>query len=206
MKKLILSLTLVAAVATAYGQGNIAFSNGSFYRISTGAQDSLASTWVPATNALQSFSFGIWYGLGESTSLTFLTSQLGVNSTSSAGIIANPSDNKSALTAVPIPGSAVGQANVWLQIKGWTYGMTPAAAEQAVKDGVMGVYFGQTDIRNINPLTGSPSPGTAIWQLASGTSTRLFKAFTMFTVVPEPSIMALAGLGIASMLIFRRRK
>lgn len=205
MKKLILSLTLVAAVATAYGQGNVAFSNGSFYRISTGAQGSLATTWAPVSIVSSNFSYGIWYGLGQSTSLSFLDTALGVNSTSAAGIIASPADNKSALTAVAIPGSSVGETDVWMQIKGWTYGLTPQQAEARYLDGT-GVYFGQTPILNINPLTGSPSPGVSIWQLATGTSTKLFKPFTMFTVVPEPSMMALAGLGIASMLIFRRRK
>jgi hypothetical protein len=46
----------------------------------------------------------------------------------------------------------------------------------------------------------SLSPGTVIW---SGTDPTKFQALNL---VPEPSTIALAVLGLGSLLLFRRRK
>jgi hypothetical protein len=209
MKKLIVTLALVAAGSLAYGQGTVQFSNGGFYKISTetvvaGVPD--PATLAPATGA---FSYGLFYGIGESTSLTLLTSQFGANSTVNTGLIASPADNATPLNTVGIPGTSGGQANVYLQVAGWsaTFGTDWAAAQAASTAGTAGAYFGETPVLLGPALSPTLGPGIPIWQLASGTNPNLFHAFVMFAgAVPEPSTMALAGLGIASLLIFRRRK
>lgn len=210
MKKLLLTIGLVAAVSMAYGQGTVAFSNGGLNKISTGLEGSASATWVVVPTTPGLYNFGLFYGIGESTSLTLLSSQLGVNSTSAAGVIANSSDSKSALGAVAIPTSLVGETDVWIQIKGWSasYGTDWAAAQAGAAIG--NGYFGTTgNPINVGPLGPTAGPGIPFWTTAAGTSTALHPggiALFQGTIVPEPATMTLAGLGIASLLIFRRRK
>jgi hypothetical protein len=54
----------------------------------------------------------LFYGIGQSTSLTFDTAAYGVNSTSVAGIIANPLNDYGTLSAFPIPGTYYKEADV----------------------------------------------------------------------------------------------
>jgi hypothetical protein len=141
--------------------------------------------------------------------LTLLTSQYGVNSTLTAGVIANPADGQSLLTLVPIPGTSGNQANVYLQMAGWSgsFGTDWAAAQAAASAGIAGDYFGSTSVILGPALGATAGPGAVIWQFSTGTNPNNFKAFIMYGgLVPEPSTMALAGFGIASLLIFRRRK
>ena len=116
--KTILAATLVACSAlVACGQGTVAFSNGTLYRISGGALNysNLPPSIEPAPTSL-SLEYGLFYGIGESTSLTLLTSQFGVSSTTGNGLIANPADSVSPLTVVGIPGTTPGETDIWLQV------------------------------------------------------------------------------------------
>jgi len=196
MKKLLLTCALVGAVTAAFGQGSVYFSNGTITRLSL--DNGTTKVQIPLT---ASINFGLFYGIGQSTSLTFLDTLIGWNSTSSAGIIANPADRKSAMTAVQIPGSTPGEADIWLQVKGWdhSFGSDWLRASQE------GVWFGQSVVRNVGALGPATGPGVQIWQGSAGTVVSQLNAFAL-TQVPEPTMMALAGLGLASLLIFRRRK
>lgn len=195
MKKLIAALVLVAAGSLAYGQGTVQFSNGAFTKISTDITGSLA----PTSTVPGAWSFGLFYGIGQSTSLTLLTTQFGVNSTVTTGVIASPADGKTALTLVPLPGTSGNEADVWLQFAGWSgsFGTDWQGAKT-------GGYFGETPVTLGPALGATAGPGAVIWQLASGTNPNNLKAFVI--TVPEPATMALTGLGVAAMLIFRRRK
>jgi hypothetical protein len=213
MKKLLITTAATLVTVAAFAQGTVFFSNGGFQKISSGAAGSAASTWtaVPATANL--LNFGLFYGTGATApaTLTFLGSVSGVNSTVTAGVITGLTGNP--VNALPIPGTTPGQANVWVQIAGWSASFgTDWAAAQAAAATTAGDYFGDSKVINVaaglGPTTG---PGAAIWQLASGTDpTKIAGGFAVFTgggaVTPEPSTMALAGLGMAAMLIFRRRK
>lgn len=195
MKKLLLTCALVGAVTASFAQGTVQFSNGALSRLSVG--DPGSAVQIPLT---ANYTFGLFYGIGESTSLTFLSAQLGANSTASLGVIVNPTDRKSPLNTVGIPGTTPGQADVWIQFKGWesSFGTDWARAE------TQGAFFGSSKIVNVAALGPATGPGVAIWQGATGTVTTQIQAFSL-TSVPEPTTLALAGLGVAAMLIFRRR-
>jgi len=210
MKKLLITTATMLVTVAVFAQGTVYFSNNAFEKISSGAAGSAQATWtvVPATANL--LNFGLFYGTGATQpgSLTFLGSVSGVNSATSAGLIVNQAG--SSITALGIPGTSPGQANVWVQIAGWSssFGTDWAAAKAA--SGPTD-YFGASPIVNVAPAAGglgpTTGPGAIIWQTATGTDpTKIAGGFAVFSTVPEPSTMALAGLGMAAMLIFRRRK
>lgn len=201
MKKLLLTCALVGAVTAAFAQGTVQFSNGTLTKMSL-ITPGVSTVVVPTTAGL--INYGLFYGIGQSTSLQLLTTQLGVNSTSSAGIIVNPSDSKSAMNTIQIPGTVAGQTDIWIQFKGWSasFGSDWVAAS------TLGTWFGVSSIHNVGPLGPGTGPGLSIWQGAAGTASATIQAFGLNPVgiIPEPTTMTLAGLGIASLLIFRRRK
>lgn len=72
---------------------------------------------------------------------------------------------------------------------------------QYVATSINGLYSGTSTIIQVNLATGT-ALSTTVFGTASATS---WGSLTMIPV-PEPTSMALAGLGAASLLIFRRRK
>jgi hypothetical protein len=209
MKKLLLTSAATLLTVAAFAQGTVAFSNGAFNRVSTGQSGSAASTWTSLATTANLYNFGLFYGTGATApaTLTFLSSTLGVNSTTSAGVIQNAAGAN--ITALAIPGSTVGQTDMWIEIKGWTasFGTDWATAQGASASG--NAYFGATTPINVGPLGPTTGPGIAFWTTASGTNPQLHAGgFAMFTTttIPEPGTMALAGLGVATLMIFRRRK
>jgi hypothetical protein len=92
---------------------------------------------------------------------------------------------------------AVDAASAWLQ-NGWYAGQTT----------VFQATPGPTAYSSIaNVSTAAPfstwGPGT---QQITGMAAGNFGAIEVFATIPEPGTFALAGLGLASLLIFRRRK
>jgi hypothetical protein len=211
MKKLLVTTAATLMTVAVFAQGTVYFSNNAFEKISSGALGSASSTWatMPATAGL--LNFGLFYGTGaaQPATLSFL-GVVGQNSATTPGLIVNASGNS--ITALPIPGTTPGQADVWVQIAGWTatFGTNWAGAKASAQT-TQGDYWGESAVVNaaktaggLGPTTG---PGAIIWQTATGTDpTKIAGGFALFTIVPEPSTMALAGLGFAAMLIFRRRK
>ena len=217
MKKLLITAAATLVTVAAFAQGTVYFSNGAFNKISSGAAGSAAGTWaaIPGTAGL--INYGLFYGTGatQPAALTFLGSISGVNSTANPGVIASAAGTP--VTALGIPGTTPGQTTVWVQIAGWSASFgTDWAAAQAAAATTQGDYFGESKVINVAPgLAGGlgppTGPGAAIWQTATGTDpSKLAGGFAIFSgggaVTPEPSTMALAGLGMAAMLIFRRRK
>ena len=106
-----------------------------------------------------------------------------------------------------VPGSTVGQLDAWISIAGWSasYGSDWVAAKAGAASG--SGYFGQTIAINVGALGPTTGPGIAFWSTAAQTSPNLqHGGIALFSAVPEPGTMTLAGLGLASLLIFRRRK
>ena len=72
MQKTFVTVLLLCSAAAAFAQGTVWFSNGALSRISMGPWGG-PYVAIPVT---ESFNFGLFYGIGESTSLTFLSTQL----------------------------------------------------------------------------------------------------------------------------------
>jgi hypothetical protein len=177
MKKLLLTLALVAVAAFADAQGTIQFANnaGTRFRIIGGN---------PAPGA---FYFGVFVGPTASSLSSQPVLPLGTN-TSTPGLMSAPNPQ-----AYQIPGYDA-NTTVFIQIRAWE-SRFGAAWGPAVFAGCVG----QTDVRPVvlGPSTG---PGTVVWS-----STDLTK-FQAIDFCPEPSTIVLVGLGLGSLLLFRRRK
>lgn len=180
MKKTLLTLALVALTTVAsYAQGTIAFGNGTLTRVTVNTGSGAARN---ATTA-DGLNFYVFFGAAGATADTLTQVQQAEPRASigtTAGIMVN------APSVFALPGTEPGQV-VSLQIRAWN-------ADRSL--------VGETDVRQVT-LAPTAGPGTVIWQSATGTvPTR----FTPLVIIPEPSTIALAVLGLGSLLLFRRRK
>lgn len=197
MKKILSVLAVLAVASSAFAQGLISFSapaNSIQYKVNP--TDATAVN-VPSSGGFVSL---LWAPAGSAATTwdgsQSLAQWLGANSAwkqyeATAGTPwskAITSQGRLLNTGVTLTTTAA----VDLILIGW-FG-TATSFDAAYTAGA------QTDfsdkIANITPAV-SPAPPTSV-SFASG--------LTMTTVVPEPSTFALAGLGAAALLIFRRRK
>ena len=116
MQKPFMTALLLYSAVAASGQGTVYFSNNALSRVKMVDLGQLTTNNVP-TSPGGLINYGLFYGVGQSNTLTLLADTIGVNSTSSAGIIASPSDGTSLLTAVRIPGTTEGETDVWVQVE-----------------------------------------------------------------------------------------
>jgi hypothetical protein len=214
MKKTLAATLIACSALAAFGQGTVVFSNNSLYRISTAFGLDYSSNAVPGTLAPAPTSvaleYGLFYGIGESTSLTLLTSQFGVSSTTGAGLIASPIDSQTLLNLVSIPGTSPGETDVWLQVAVWSsiYGTNYVAAHNAFLAGNYKFYWGQSAIATITAGLGRTSgPGAVIWTFSTNTTGTLIPAFVLLNYyVPEPTVLALVGLSAAIVMVRTARR
>jgi hypothetical protein len=180
MKKLLFTITLATISTFVQAQGTIQLANNAGTRFTVNGVR-------PTVLAPSTYNFGVFVGMSESSLSVQPVGGLGTN-TSTIGLIGGPSAN-----AFQLPGYEP-NTTVFIQIRGWEsrFGGDWEA-------GRAGGLFGQTEIRPVllGPATG---PGTVVWS-----STDLTK-FQAINFVPEPSTIALAVLGLGSLLLFRRRK
>lgn len=222
MKKILLIATTVLALSglSSMGQGYVAFQTPT-----RGTWDLFtpANAGVPKLAATMNIAF-LWASsgpalitsLGATTPTNNLASQpvftpaqawnailndpnyhLGVDgNTSTSPILANAANGSASYNSAasfPLVGSAAG-STISVYVIGWdkTYATPALAAANNAKVGWSGVF---------SYNTGASSIATVSTFAASG-----FVPFGVPGVVPEPGTFAIAGLGLASMLIARRRK
>lgn len=196
MKKILVTLTAVAVSAlTMYGQGRVLFNNYvSGNAITVGAANMGASGGAAGANVGANYSVQLLWSAG---SFADLASFLASNPSSSTPVAFFGATGGSPGTdgAGLFDGGTVafgGAAGAYTALtRAWFNGganSTYAAALAA------NANTGQSALFSIN-ATAAPTP-------APNTT---FGSFTV-GVVPEPSTLVLAGLGLASLLVFRRRK
>jgi hypothetical protein len=202
MKKTLLTLIVAGASLAVFAQGKVQVQNDSsslymFGPVTLPADASFAGQPTPDSGPLPS---GIvlelaLYGGATSSALTLQGEEL-INPT---GGTAAPTGQAPAFHVVTsFPGYAAGSA-AYFEVFVWDSAYSsPQLAMLA------GSYEGSDNIFSMTPGTSIAYP--AINSGGNTTWTAVGNENPLMVNVPEPTTFALAGLGAAAMLIFRRRK
>jgi len=203
MKKLLLTLTVVAATAlTMYGQGRVSFNNsvsGNIITITSNASQAAVGQGAPGAVLGSTYSIQLlWAPQGSyATEAAFLAALLGSgpavsflgttgDAASNAGLFAGGATPNPAGTSMPV-------ATYTMQARAWYNNGQYATYDAAF---AAGANVGFSAFFTMTP-TVAPTPAPA---------TTALQSFVVAGIVPEPSTFALAGLGAAALLLFRRRK
>jgi hypothetical protein len=172
MKKLILSLLVVAGVSSALAQGTVTFItfNSNTARGQTFLPDGTTQAGSPYVAQL------LW---SDTSNGTFVSSGAPVGLV--GGYVNGP--------AVDVPGHLGGEV-VFLTMQVWDGPTFPSALSGYANTPAISRTLGGINV------DGDPVPPQQFNTFANLT----------LTPVPEPGTIVLAGLGLASLLIFRRRK
>lgn len=177
MKKLLITLALVATTAASFAQGKITIGNDASHLITdaSGTPINQATGWNPYTMQL-------WAGLNAG-SLSVQTSFVGAAIGNSG--FADGRINNTSFTLV-----GIGAVSTFFQLR-----FIDTATSGGAFQGLSPVFTATAGSFAPNSIVLGPPGGTSTW--AAGT--------VQINPVPEPTSMVLAGLGAASLLMFRRR-
>lgn len=213
MKKLLLIVAATLVTVSAFAQGKLAFSNDSsrvaYFTSDTAklmpgdldvAKQALTAANISSLDGAPILKVELW---GGATAGNLSLQTVAASWSASAG--------RWTSVNTTFPTLAAGTAASF-QIR--IYDSRATSPEDAWAH--LGWYAGQSAVftavpqaSSYNPITQSTSPVFSTW--AAGTVTGLgnstgLGAIEVYATVPEPGTFALAGLGLASLLIFRRRK
>jgi PEP-CTERM motif len=218
MKKLLGTLAIVALASSAFAQGTVIFNNGSTTQVKQWTSKSdptlinvaknngrvelvVGSASATLNNAFFKSEPNGMYAPNFSSLSAFLTANAGWTTLATAAVSTLAANGQYAGGTVTIGGIAAG-ANANYFVLGWTgnYATFDEALAAAMLD-QSASFMGQLPV--ILTTTGNPSaqpPGTA-----TPLNNTLVSMTLAPVVIPEPTSFALAGLGLAALLVFRRR-
>jgi hypothetical protein len=200
MKKTLLTLALVATAAAAFAQGKVGFVNDANRVFQFGSvlptDAALAGQSIPANGT--GLSDGLSALLYAGTSAGSLTLQTSIPLEGSNLPQAGRMATKQVLLN-GVPGAAVQQFQI-VVVSTAANRPTTIAGGAGVGEFAGALYFGTSGLFTFTPGTSVTYP-----VIYAGNTTWAAQPLIV-NAVPEPSSMALAGLGAASLLIFRRRK
>jgi len=212
MKKLALITLALSCAAGAFAQGTISFNNRVVGSVVTHVYAPLAAS--PTTHRIGNGTGDTAAGTTDWTGYTLLT-----GGTFFAQLLGAPGSNVPESGLVPSAGVTTfrtGGAAGWIQPTTSTLGnVQPDAAAATVEmvtwDNSSGLYstWSQASVAWLGGLIAAGVSGPLNIGPVGGTGTPPnlvgLQSFNLYTI-PEPTSFALAGLGAAALMIFRRRK
>jgi hypothetical protein len=200
MKKLtLIQAALMLCAAGAYAQGTIQYVNS----VATAVTQQGAG--VPAGYKVEIL-YQVDNGGAAPAALTYANYSTAISGWSLAGVTSvfnTPASIQGVFsgTTQTLNGVAAG-ANAWLEIVAWNGGASTLAAAVTTGTGTSATFFGNSTVWA--EQTGNPGGSPAV-PTPSITGAGQFAGIST-QPVPEPTTIALGGLGAASLLLFRRRK
>jgi len=205
MKKLLTLTVLIAVASASYGQGLVNFFNGNTTKISTNSVVGGPATGPTLGTSAEVYYYGLFRGANGATDPnTFTFTGVYATNTSTSGRLLSDNGGQPSIT-----GFAAGSTVDFL-VRGWSanighdwvvvqaYLLNPSSPD---------TFYGQSGIADGYILGSAGSPPQNLFGPATGAGGGQLAPFTLGLLpVPEPSTFALAGLGAAALLIFRRRK
>jgi hypothetical protein len=210
MKKLLTIAALVGATSLSFAQGTVNFANTATTLVSAGG------VAIPGPS-VSPFIFGVFLAPSTTTDAPGTGVPILAPQFQTAGNYASNAATAGRIqtrTAVDVgtslglgPGSTVDFiVRVWSANAGATWQEALASWNNGapLPHVGAGMWLGQSVVGNNIVLGGGPIPNTGLFGAGLNQIQTGFDA--VYYPVPEPTSMALAGLGAAAMLIFRRRK
>jgi len=208
MKKLLTFAALLGTAAMSFGQGYVAFNNASTTRISTNGTLQAAApvgTWyyallvAPSSQNTINSSLSGWSYVGTGTNTALAGRMSGNNSADTfATQVAGFGTTATADFAIVGWSASLGD---WTAFQAWWNG---GQHDTGAGRNVAG-WAGISSVANDIPLAPAGGPYNSVFgSSALGQVQGMNLAFV--PAVPEPTTFALAGLGAAALVIFRRRK
>ena len=217
MKKTLLTLALVAATAAAFGQGKIGFQNDSLHYYVLGSTAPLDSALGGGTSSTSNNTVAGTTGAipvsplpsGASLEAVLYAGQTSSSMTLQTTLVLTGanwlSPGRQATKGVTLVGVGPGTAffDVFVTDTGATLPASGSGGTLGTQiHGSAQAYFGDSGL--FTAVAGSSITFPSM--VAGASSTTWAPANLVINAVPEPASFALAGLGAAAMLIFRRRK
>jgi len=217
MKKILFTaIATLSLAAYSFGQGEVLFSTGSatlarIYTNSTVGGQADFQNGAPINQALGFWTFALFYAPTTVSNVVGRTPWLDPNWTFSNiyGTNTGPLGRFAGWTpgnpnsAGVIPGYAAGTSANLVGI-GWNTGVggvSLAEFESHYQSGDSTLFYGYSKVATVQLGNGALIPDVSMFGAGLGQ----VGGFTL-APIPEPTTFALAGLGAAAMLIFRRRK
>jgi len=208
MKKLLTIAALIGVTSLSFGQGTVNFFNTTKTTVRTNS-----AVGGPTTGVMDVTPNHYYFALFAAPTTTTTVGAIGVSdgAWTFTGLYANNSATLGVFSggtvALPVNAAYAAGSTVNMFAAGWSdsVGTTVAQAQSFMAQGTHAFngWYGQSIVATGIVLGGGPTPaGTPFGTLANqaGSFSLLLQP------IPEPSSFALAGLGAAALMIFRRRK
>jgi hypothetical protein len=209
MKKLLITLGVTLVCVGAFAQGKVSFAADTthlaYFTTSTGD----LTTNIVAGRGVYGPTITSLGGVVMAADLWAGTSAGSLSKVTSITAWSTAAEGRWTTTSVILPNGMPGATTAWFQIN--IHDSTVGSAEEAWAQ--MNKYGGMSPVFSMIPGVttyvglGNTTAGASTW--AAGTfpmGTLGFGSIEVYATVPEPGTFALAGLGAAVLMIFRRRK